>query len=564
MKQQLRLVRLEIEGFRSFVKRQVIHFPEKGAVLITGKWLGSETASGTGKSTIMMAIAFVLGYCDKPLTRLRSWYSKKFYVSLVLTDGSNTYHVIRDPKLHFRINDQEEITAGAEERLTEILMTTPALAKLLTYRVQRSTGSFLNSTDSQNKENLSSVLDLAALEAAGDQAIKTTSDLTFRKTSLEGKLSGLKNSLISAVITDEEINIAQTAYNEASARMAQISTNDAQAKEVGAKLPKLLEYINKIDSAKRTKVIAETENKQLKTRAYDLKERIEKIQQAKCPTCNQTWNEFQTSLEAAQNELKLTVQSYEKNLAAIKNAQPMIDVETQIRQQITDIHSQIASLGAPMKDAANALNLATAGLQSIQNRKKYRSDLEKQIAIDETEIIAIDKRLFVMKHTAVVLGRGGFLSAIFDEVLKEIQTKANEMIANIPNISMYTLQIKSSATTQTGKVNKTINSKIYRDGIETVVDDSSGGQACGLELCTDLAYAESVRKRCSSPLGWICLDESMDGLDVGPKKAALEIIKSKVGGQIIVIDHATEVKEGFECVIEVEYDGRESHVVTKS
>lgn len=101
---------------------------------------------------------------------------------------------------------------------------------------------------------------------------------------------------------------------------------------------------------------------------------------------------------------------------------------------------------------------------------------------------------------------------------------------------------------------------MIKDGEEIPVKSLSGGQQCSLELCTDLAVSESIRSRSGSPIGWLCLDEAMDGLDIENKKAALDVIRQKISGMVLIIDHSTEIKEGFEKVINVEFDGRSSRV----
>ena len=135
------------------------------------------------------------------------------------------------------------------------------------------------------------------------------------------------------------------------------------------------------------------------------------------------------------------------------------------------------------------------------------------------------------------------------------------MLAYIPNINTFSLDISSSSVTQKGKVNKKIKTMVYKNGEETSLKSLSGGQLSSAELCTDLAVAETVRLRSGSNLGWMALDEAMDGLDVETKMAALDVIKSKIDGLLIVVDHSTEIKEAFDMVIEVEYDGRDSYVV---
>lgn len=133
-------VELELEGFRSFVKRTIIKFPSDETLLISGRWKDNpDLSSGSGKSTIPEAIAYVLGFCDRTGSSLKSWYSKKLFVRFRLTDGEHVYDVIRDPKLKI-IEDgipYEGLTKGADERLLEILHTPISLIAKLTYRPQR-------------------------------------------------------------------------------------------------------------------------------------------------------------------------------------------------------------------------------------------------------------------------------------------------------------------------------------------------------------------------------------------------------------------------------------------
>jgi DNA repair exonuclease SbcCD ATPase subunit len=135
----LRVEEVEFEGFRSFEQRTTVRFPSTGMVLINGQWAGTEQSSGSGKSSIPMAIAFCLGFCDLPMTALRNWNTKTFYVRTRLSDGEHTVDVIRDPKLKL-VEDGVEyrgLSKGADERLKEILRTPPDLIHVLTYRQQR-------------------------------------------------------------------------------------------------------------------------------------------------------------------------------------------------------------------------------------------------------------------------------------------------------------------------------------------------------------------------------------------------------------------------------------------
>ena len=132
----------------------------------------------------------------------------------------------------------------------------------------------------------------------------------------------------------------------------------------------------------------------------------------------------------------------------------------------------------------------------------------------------------------------------------------------------FMIKFPSTKVVSTGKnkgtVKKDINTEIYKSGKKIPIKALSGGQECAFELCSDLATAGTIRDRSGSKLGWVALDEAMDGLDVESKTFALEAVREMVNGQLLIIDHSTEVKEGFEKVIEVEYDGRNSYIIGES
>ena len=82
------LLKIELEGFRSFKDNAIIEFPDTGAVLISGKYKNEQISSGSGKSSILMAIAYALGFCDLPATELKNWNSKSFCVKLQLKNNN--------------------------------------------------------------------------------------------------------------------------------------------------------------------------------------------------------------------------------------------------------------------------------------------------------------------------------------------------------------------------------------------------------------------------------------------------------------------------------------------
>jgi DNA repair exonuclease SbcCD ATPase subunit len=232
-----------------------------------------------------------------------------------------------------------------------------------------------------------------------------------------------------------------------------------------------------------------------------------------------------------------------------------------VRQQIGSVQQQISSNNQQVTGQHNLIT---------QYKKMITDQFGKQVTYDaklvELDGLRDNERLLVeekkvLELSSKILSREGFLSVIFDEVLADVEARSNNMIARIPNISSFTISIITSSLNKSGKTEKKIKILIYKNGREVSLKNLSGGQLCALELCTDFAVRECIRLRSGSPFGWVCLDEAMDGLDVETKKPALEMLTEMVTGQLLIIDHSTEIKEGFESIITVEYDGKFSRIL---
>jgi DNA repair exonuclease SbcCD ATPase subunit len=73
---QPRIKKLTIAGFRSFDGESSVEFPENGLVHLDGRNKDTKGGSGSGKSTVNLAIAYVLGFCSIAGTELRNWRDK--------------------------------------------------------------------------------------------------------------------------------------------------------------------------------------------------------------------------------------------------------------------------------------------------------------------------------------------------------------------------------------------------------------------------------------------------------------------------------------------------------
>lgn len=555
--------KLEMEGFRSFKEKATIVFPESGIMLISGRRTDQPgTSSGSGKSTVFEALAFALGYCARPATALKCWDSKKLRVLLIISDGTHTYEILRDPKLSLTIDGVpfQSTSMGAEEKLAEILKTPPDLARALTYRPQRKPGTFINSTDSEKKEFLATLLGLDKLEQASEEFTQSLNQETTWIEQAQVSLKQMLDFVMQGAVNDADLEKSKRDFEAAKLRYDQVVAG-SESPELQQQLATAYQQLQQVNQTKMLVARSRQDATTLKSQIVQLGNEVKKLADHLCYTCHRHWDSAAGELDKKKT-LAHALHSKLKECESVEiNAAPLLAAEPQISAEYTRINQAIGQLKAPIQDAYSALTIARDTLARLTNAKAA-SDKAKQNCVDlKKSIIDAEARLSFLKHASAVAGRSGFMSEIFDEVLAEIEARTNDLMMYLPNVSTYSTIISSASTTKGGSVKKTISTKVLRrTGQEIDPKDLSGGQQCSLELSTDLAVAEAIRARSGSPLGWIALDEAMDGLDVEPKKAAIEAIKRKTKGLVIVIDHATEIKESFDSVVQIEYDGKESRV----
>ncbi len=185
------LTSLTVEGFRSFVEPSTVSFPEAGLVLLQGVNEDTGGSSGSGKSSVALAIAYALGYCPLSATALASWgTSKALKVELFFMTAEGEVKVKRSNSPVQLWIGGIQVKGGAkaiEERLFKVLGVTPEILSLLTYRGQKKPGLFLSKTDSEKKELLTQLLGLDKYEAAIEAGQLRAKELEQQLTVLNGQ-----------------------------------------------------------------------------------------------------------------------------------------------------------------------------------------------------------------------------------------------------------------------------------------------------------------------------------------------------------------------------------------
>jgi DNA repair exonuclease SbcCD ATPase subunit len=554
---------LEVENFRSFKERATVRFPERGALLVSGKYDASSASSGSGKSSLLMAMAYALGFCSIPATDLKSWGAKNLYVRLILTDGQHEYEIVRDPKLKIFGPGIAVDGTAAEEWLIKFLNTTPDFAKVLTYRPQREPGIFLNATDSEKKEMLSKLLGLSKLEEAYDRIKAQLNTAASEILQVQQTLEFVQAQLPQLTVDEAQYASLVATYYQAKSQYDLLFSRErsdvvaslvAELNDIRAAMA---QHTAMVDAAIR----ARSDLASLQQSMQAAQAQIDAAKAGKCPTCHQDWGSVEEYVARLKSHIVASQQKEIELNAIIKNAEPVQQAIPKLQDTERSLLSKLAEMNAPEGAARTALAAAHSALDQAHKRKEaYEAALLKHKTLSE-KYSALVANHAILSHAEKILSREGFLSVIFDEVLLEIEQRINDMMVDIPNVAEFSVSVSSVQTTKSGNLKKSIAISLYRDGREVTKKSLSGGQQCALELCADLAISESIRKRSGSQLGWVALDESMDGLDVQTKRHALEAIKRRIGGLLILVDHSTEIKEMFESAVDIRFDGRWSKIL---
>lgn len=553
----IKLRKLEIEGFRSFEDPVTLDFPESGLVLVTGSYLNSKSqSSGSGKTTVLLGIAYCLGICKLPTTELRNWNSKSMRVSITLDRDGDSIVITRSPKLSIEINGVPELgmSADLESRLQSVLGANEAVLEALVFRPQRTAGKFISSTDAEKKEFLMPLLGLDDIERALESLESDTSACAKEVEKMATIVQLLDSKAQSVIDLSADIERAKSEYESLAAKAAlpTIASSPEMA-PLQAEKHKIMQMLSVATSS------ASGINS-LKQTAFNIKAQIEKLEDSKCPTCARQWDESTSKIDQYKQELSQVLDTIKQKTHLAATESTIRAALQEIEQKITSIVQAQSTAEAQWQSVQAQKNMAQRLLGNLMQQAKEQSDNKAQLLKAREALAAGQKRLETLSQARLMLGKDGFLGEIVEETLKEIQSRINGMLVKIPNVSEISVAVSSTSVSKAGVSKKSISVSIFKRGREISFKALSGGQQSSLELCADLAVREVAYNRSPVKIGWTALDEAMDGLDVVNKQAAVEVIKENVKGMVLIIDHATEVKEGFEKIIEVNYDGIRSTI----
>lgn len=237
----VKIRRVKLRAFQSFVGEQDTgELPDHGLILVRGTNKDTGGSSGAGKSSFIRAIAYALGYCPVPATKLQSWLTKdKMQVEVHLDTDLGPVVVKRGAETSIDINGTVTIGATAvDPQLRKVLNLDPQLLEALCYRPQKKPGKFLSMGDSEKKEFLSTLLGLSELEQLAEEVQKTVSELEVKDASAAQVETSARQQLIDYPFVQceqEDVTEYERLYAAASETYAKADAQYAEKKAAADK-----------------------------------------------------------------------------------------------------------------------------------------------------------------------------------------------------------------------------------------------------------------------------------------------------------------------------------------
>lgn len=573
------LKKLTIRNFMSYGNAdQTFILENPGTTLIVGEDLDNTTdgksANGTGKSTIINALSYVL--YDKPVSNIsvnnlvNNINKKNMVVTLEFSVGEDEYVIKRERKtkagaggnnVTFIMNGVDKSRSSAEtNRDIEAVIGFPHELFVRIVVFSASHLPFLDlPTTSQTgvcqKDFIEELFGLTALTTKAEQLKQVMKDT---KSSID-----TKRVYIQAAEGEHERHAIQV--DSAKRRVLQWETTTSQAI---AECTTMLKRVDSIDIAAQKQLHTtlselKTQQRELRVLVRETKSQVDSLVEleskistemsdlhdATCPYCKQ---EYAAGVERAktcgeeiasiQSELSVRRSEYDSAVVQFDAVQAEIDtteglITVSDIDELMKIASERDQIAQKIKDLEAAVNPYLDPLDELENMNL--------VEIDYSEIDDLTKLLthqeFLLK---LLTKKDSFVrKALLDKSIPYLnaQLKSYLTALGLPHSVTFTHEMTAS---------------ISRFGTPLDFGNLSAGQRARVNLALSFAF-RNVLQNLHSSINICMLDEVFDiGLDAVGVQLAVRLVKQKTreeGISMFIISHKEEVTTQFDRVLKVQF-----------
>lgn len=418
----LKLKILKFNNIRRFATEQVIDFSSRDyMVQFDGKNINTGGSSGSGKSTIAMAIDYLFGTNEVPASSLQSFLTKEgIYVEAIFDKDGKEVVIKRSKKSGLVILIGDETFSGSsklsEEKLDELIGMPREVFRKTYHKRQKEGGFFLDMTPKEIYDFLSDVLNVKQWTSKApliDQQIKNfeleLEKSKVKKQGLEGSESNLQRMLesVSQPIKDfddslipslnqilaeierkrsefdqnEQVELAQLLAPV----KAEVIYDQTKKRDLELKISQIKSSIESVRNENLTKISALRKSLSDFEKQFDeinrsnskiplieqqkqsIMNEIKHLEDMKCPTCTQIWIGDSAKNKAA--ALSASVQELDRSILEIQSRQQSLPELMQTISRLQGIISR-KEQEDPAKDLRVELESSQSQLSTLESEYK--------------------------------------------------------------------------------------------------------------------------------------------------------------------------------------------------
>ncbi len=563
----MKLISADIENFLSIEKAH-IDFDDSGLLLIEGWNHDVDRANGAGKTAVLNAISF--GLYDKLPRKISASEivrrgAKKGHVSIRLDVGGQIYGVHRSrPKgvtFTHEVNGSNEVLSITQEEWEAKLRLSYNQFIVAMYCSQANSNAsprFLLLNDSDKKQFLLQLLSLDEFNLCKKKCDEIIAAMQFKFDGFQRKMSELqvKIDAYSESILDENAFNLLVSQKENARQTFTLALTEAQA----VMQPDLAKY-QKLEEdilGKKTKFVQQrTKREMLLSQWNKLDKQLKPLNNlSSCPTCGSALDDSHME-QVKQERLNVKLQIDEIDTVLLAEVQvnelhsklrerkkkESAEYERASRAQV-ELIAKIDNINIQIDDLNKKLIQNAQLVEKISALKKQRADINLQ-----SQEVAADLEL--QKTVAAIYSSTGAQAYVLDSAValfNEYIAKYVEMLW--PNL---TYELQSYKENVKGEITAKFSESIVMDGKPISLGSLSGGELKALSICADMALLGILEQQFGLHMSPVIFDEAFDGLDASGKEFALELIRGlSQDRQVVVIDHASEMRASFDKILKVE------------
>lgn len=299
-------------------------------------------------------------------------------------------------------------------------------------------------------------------------------------------------------------------------------------------------------------------------------------------------------LETSKNELQENILQISIHLAHLESNQELVKLK-QLENEMAHIQSNVSlkmkerellhkrfeeyvnyqvnlckqEIERDSKEIEITLKYIAYQKEKMQNLRTEIHQTQKQLENLQTEHANITnslnmckKECDILREAANVFSKNGFISFLFEDILKSLNLRINDLLQQIPIASQFKVDISLKNSDGLSKKDRAICFNLFdQNDMLVTLDSVSGAERQILALLVDTALDDILEERLGVSIGYKIYDEQFSWVDAYNKEFVLDFLKNHyINKTLIIIDHGSELNSSIENVIIVTKKDGESTV----